>query len=127
MTEEGPSMKKGDKEALKKILEKQLMDLIVKADGRVAGLISTSIAAPDMVEHSALDYYRGLSLRISDRESRLIRKIQQALERMEEDEFGLCDICGEEISIARLKARPVTTLCISCKTRQESFERASGF
>jgi RNA polymerase-binding transcription factor len=120
-------MKQGDKEELKKILKEQLKDLIAKADGRVAGLISTSIAAPEIVEHSALDYYRGLSLRISDREIRLIRKIQQALNRIEEDAYGICDLCEKEISIPRLKARPVTTLCIACKTKQESFEKAAGF
>ena len=116
-----------EKEELKQILEGELQELISKAGIRVAGLVTSSIDAAEMVEQSALDYYRGLSLRIGDRESKLIRKIQQALDRMEDEDYGICDMCGKEISIVRLRARPVTTLCITCKTKQESFERASGF
>ena len=116
-----------EKEELKQILEEQLQELISKAGSKVAGLVASSIDAAEMVEQSALDYCRGLSLRISDRESKLIRKIQQALDRMEDEDYGICDMCGKEISIVRMKARPVTTLCITCKTTQESFERASGF
>ena len=120
-------MTKEEKEELKQILETQLQELISKTGSKVAGLVTSSVEAPEMVEQSSLDYSRSLSLRISDRESKLIRKIQQALDDMENGLYGICDMCGEEISIARLRARPVTTLCIACKTRQESLERASGF
>ena len=116
-----------EKEELKHIIEGQLQELISKTGSKIAGLVTSSIEAPEMVEQSALDYFRSLSLRISDRESKLIRKIQQALDRMEDEDYGICDMCGKEISIVRLRARPVTTLCITCKTTQESFERASGF
>ena len=116
-----------EKEELKHIIEGQLQELISKTGSKIAGLVTSSIEAPEMVEQSALDYYRGLSLRISDRESKLIRKIQQALDRLEDGDYGICDMCGEEISIARLRARPVTTLCIACKTEQESLEKAIGF
>ena len=116
-----------EKAELKQILEGQLQELISKAGSRVAGLAAASIDVAEMVEQSALDYCLSLSLRISDRESKLIRKIQQALDRMEDEDYGICDICGKEISIARMIARPVTTFCIACKTRQESFERAIGF
>ena len=117
-----------EKEELKQILEGQLQELISKTGSMVAGLVtSSSIEASEMIEQSALDYFRSLSLRIVDRESKLIRKIQQALDRMEYGDYGICDKCGEDISVARLRARPVTALCISCKTRQESLERASGF
>ncbi|MBC8247609.1 MAG: TraR/DksA C4-type zinc finger protein [Deltaproteobacteria bacterium] len=116
-----------EREELKQILETQLQELISKTGSKVAGLVTSSVGAPEMVEQSSLDYSRSLSLRISDRESKLIRKIQQALDRMESEDYGFCDICGEDISTARLRARPVTTLCIACKTSQESWERASGF
>jgi DnaK suppressor protein len=63
------------------------------------------------------------SLRIRDREARLIGKLQDALERLENGTYGFCDECGEEIPYKRLMARPVTTLCIQCKKEQEATER----
>jgi DnaK suppressor protein len=62
-------------------------------------------------------------LRIRDRERKLILKIREALERIDAGEFGVCENCGEDISTARLKARPVTTLCIDCKTEQARQEK----
>jgi DnaK suppressor protein len=53
----------------------------------------------------------------------LLNKIRETLERLEEGEFGVCESCGEEIGEARLRARPVTTLCIECKTEQERQEK----
>ena len=60
------------------------------------------------------------------RERKLITKIQDALKRMDDGEYGICEECGEDISLARLKARPVTTLCVSCKARQEEGEKIQG-
>jgi DnaK suppressor protein len=62
-------------------------------------------------------------LRIRERERRLITKITEALERIEEGTFGICERCGEDISDKRLEARPVTTLCINCKQEQEDLEK----
>jgi DnaK suppressor protein len=53
-------------------------------------------------------------------------KIREAMQRMEDGTFGLCEVCGDDIGIDRLMARPVTTLCIECKRRQEANERARG-
>ena len=58
--------------------------------------------------------------------NKLIKKIQKALDRIENETFGICDVCGEDISMKRLKARPVTTQCIDCKTKEEAKERALG-
>ena len=57
---------------------------------------------------------------------KLIGKIKDALERLSNETYGICEACGEEISEARLKARPVTTLCIDCKKRQETDEKVRG-
>jgi DnaK suppressor protein len=65
-------------------------------------------------------------LRIRDRESKLIKKIKKALLRVENDTFGICESCGENISAKRIKARPVTTQCIECKTKEEALEKALG-
>jgi DnaK suppressor protein len=65
-------------------------------------------------------------LRIRDREHKLIKKVKKALDRIENGTFGICEKCGEDISLKRLKARPVTTQCIDCKTKEEAFEKALG-
>ena len=65
-------------------------------------------------------------LRIRDREHKLIKKVKKALDRIDNETFGICEKCGDDISIKRLKARPVTTQCIECKTKEEAFEKALG-
>jgi DnaK suppressor protein len=80
-------------------------------------------AYPDPTDQASMETDRDFDLRIKDRERKLIRKIDQALNRIKEGEFGLCEACGGDISPKRLQARPVTTLCIDCKTEQEQEER----
>ncbi|MDO9600473.1 MAG: RNA polymerase-binding protein DksA [Azoarcus sp.] len=64
-----------------------------------------------------------LELRNRDRERKLIKKIDEALGRIREGEYGYCDSCGVEIGLKRLEARPTATLCIDCKTLEELRER----
>ena len=64
-----------------------------------------------------------LNLRLRDRESMLLSKIEKTLLKIDEDEFGICENCGEEIRTQRLKARPVAKLCIRCKEEQEKIEK----
>jgi len=78
---------------------------------------------PDPTDRPSMEASRNSVLRIRDRERKLIFKIQEALQRLDNGEYGICEQCGEEIGIERLKARPVTTLCISCKSSQEIEER----
>jgi DnaK suppressor protein len=66
---------------------------------------------------------RNTELRIRDRERKLISKIEKTLLRIEEGDFGICEVCGEPISFKRLEARPVTTHCIECKTSEEEEEK----
>ena len=68
---------------------------------------------------------RNFTLRIRDRERKLISKIREAMDRIEDGTYGYCEICGGEIGEKRLKARPVTTMCIACKSSQEE-EGAPG-
>jgi DnaK suppressor protein len=81
---------------------------------------------PDPPDRASLEADRNFMLRIRDRENKLIKKIKKALDRIENGTFGVCEKCGEDISVKRLKARPVTTLCIDCKTKEEAFEKALG-
>jgi len=78
---------------------------------------------PDPTDQATMESDRDFDLRIRDRERRLIRKIDQAMGRIKDGSFGVCDSCGGDISSKRLQARPVTTLCIDCKTAQEIEER----
>jgi DnaK suppressor protein len=81
---------------------------------------------PDPTDRAALESDRNFMLRIRDRERKLIVKIKEAIERIDSGTYGICEMCGEEISEARLKARPVTTLCIECKRKQETEEKLRG-
>src|SRR5262249_15671593 len=74
---------------------------------------------PDPADRASMESNRNSVLRIRDRERKLIFKIQEALRRLDDGNYGICEECGEEIRIERLKARPVTTLCIGCKSSQE--------
>jgi DnaK suppressor protein len=72
---------------------------------------------------STNEILRSTELRLRDRERFLLKKIDGSIARIDEDEYGLCKECEEEIPLARLKARPVTDLCISCKESQENDEK----
>lgn len=77
----------------------------------------------DPADRASLESDQYFTLRLRDRDRKLINKINEALERIEDGTYGTCEGCGEDISIPRLKARPVTTLCIDCKSKQEEQEK----
>jgi len=110
----------------KEILLKRLDELYDEAEKTVAGMTDTEETFPDPTDRATLESDRNFMLRIRDRERKLIVKIREALQRIEDGTFGLCESCGDEITADRLKARPVTTLCIECKRKEESTERARG-
>ncbi len=110
----------------KSLLQAQLNDLIEEALKTVDGMADFKENFPDPTDRAALEADRNFLLRIRDRERKLIEKIKDALVRIEEGNFGICEKCGNKISNERLKARPVTTLCIECKKKQEAMEKARG-
>jgi DnaK suppressor protein len=99
-----------------------LEDLLMQGNNTIADLLDSTIKAVDLVDQASLETDRDFRLRIRDRESRLIGKIKQSLGKIEEGTFGICEACGEEISLQRLKARPVATYCITCKSKMEALE-----
>ena len=119
-------MKQKDIEYFKKLLTNQLEELLSHADDTVTGMTNQKENFPDPTDRAALEADRNFMLRIRDRESKLIKKIKDTLERIETNTFGICEKCGEEISEDRIKARPVTALCIECKTKEEALEKALG-
>jgi DnaK suppressor protein len=119
-------MKKKDIEYFKEFLTNRLEELLSQADDTVSGMTIPKENFPDPTDRAALEADRNFMLRIRDRESKLIKKIKKALERIENGTFGICETCGEDISIKRLKARPVTSQCIECKSKEEALEKALG-
>ena len=117
-------MKDEDIYFFKQLLTEQLETLLGQAHIVVHNLIEKDHeTSPDPLDRASFESERGTMLRIRDRESKLIRKIQSALENLENGEFGICEMCEKEIAIERLKARPVTNHCIKCKTKREALER----
>ncbi len=78
---------------------------------------------PDVSDQASAEVDQNFSMRIREREQKLLKKIDEALERMNAATYGICERCGGDIPYKRLKARPVTTLCIECKTIEEQEER----
>jgi DnaK suppressor protein len=123
---EGLIMQKKSKENFKKHLTERLEDLLNQAGDTVSGMTETKENFPDPADRAALEADRNFMLRIRDREAKLIKKIKAALERIENGTYGICESCGEDITLKRLKARPVTTQCIDCKSKEEALEKALG-
>ena len=119
-------MKKKDIEYFKNLLTDQLEELLNQADDTVSGMTTPKENFPDPTDRASLEAERNFMLRIRDRESKLIKKIKKTLSRIDNDTFGICEKCGDDIAIERLKARPVTTQCIECKTKEEALEKALG-
>ena len=81
---------------------------------------------PDPNDRATQEEEFALELRTRDRERKLIRKIDESLMMLDAGDYGYCEICGGEIGIQRLEARPTATLCIDCKTLDEIKERQLG-
>ncbi|MFC1829120.1 TraR/DksA family transcriptional regulator [Thermodesulfobacteriota bacterium] len=117
-----------DLDYFRELLTAQLEGLLNQARRTANGLINEENShLTEFVDMASSDANQNQRLRTRNRESDLIKKNQTALQRIEEDEFGLCEGCEKEIPLNRLMARPVTTKCIRCKTREELAERTAGF
>ena len=119
-------MKKKDLEFFENLLNDRLQELLSHADSTVSGMTKPKENFADPTDRASHEAERNFELRIRDREHKLIKKIKKALVRIENQTFGICEVCEEDISIERLKARPVTTQCIDCKKREENMEKALG-
>ncbi|PQP34643.1 RNA polymerase-binding protein DksA [Desulfobacteraceae bacterium SEEP-SAG9] len=120
-------MEKKDLEYFEELLINWRSGLLTQAEGTVSSLKDPTDNFADPTDRAAFESDRSFLLRIRDREHKLIGKIDEAFERIEDGTYGICEMCGEAISIERLKARPVTTFCIRCKTKSEAMEKAIGF
>jgi len=114
-----------DMKRFKKMLEeskKQLLNSAKKTLMEESNFDTDDL--PDEIDLASSEYNQSMVFRLRDREKFLLKKIEKALARIEEGTFGICERCEEEISLKRLEARPVTTLCIRCKEEQEKKEKS---
>jgi len=105
------------------MLLSQLWELLEGAGRARQDLSQDREPGLDLGDQAYLEQDRGFLIRVRERERNLIWKIREALERIDRGTFGICEVCGREIPEERLRARPVATLCLDCKLRQEEEER----
>jgi DnaK suppressor protein len=125
--------KKGEKYMNKKQLEhfrskllawrKELMDELTRT---VHQMRDEPENPPDPNDRASQETDMSLELRSRDRERKLIKKIDEAIQRMDTGDYGYCEVCGVEIGLERLEARPTAELCIDCKTLDEIREKQMG-
>ena len=109
-----------------KILNKWKQDLMQEVDRTVDHMKDEAANFPDPNDRATQEEEFSLELRTRDRERKLIRKIDEALKRVEDGSYGYCLETGEEIGVKRLEARPVATLTIEAQERRERRERQYG-
>lgn len=122
----GDKMRRKDLDFFSKLLTRRLEELLMEAEKTKNTVQATEEMPSDPMDQASDQSERDFLLRLRDRESKLIAKIKEALERIEDGTFGICEECGEEISLKRLRARPMATLCIDCKHEQEDLEKKNG-
>jgi len=126
MSEKGQLSQK-DLKGFKKSLEemrKQIIETARKTMEEESNFDTDDL--PDEIDQASSEYAQSMAFRLRDREKFLLKKVEKALARVEDGSFGICERCEEQISMKRLQARPVTTLCIRCKEEQEKKEKSYG-
>ncbi|APQ13002.1 MULTISPECIES: RNA polymerase-binding protein DksA [Pseudomonas] len=108
------------------ILNKWKQELREEVDRTVHHMKEEAANFADPADRATQEEEFSLELRARDRERKLIKKIDETLQLIEDNEYGWCDSCGVEIGIRRLEARPTASLCIDCKTLAEIREKQTG-
>ncbi|MBA4500793.1 RNA polymerase-binding protein DksA [Marinobacterium marinum] len=119
-------MNEAQKDHFRRILLAWKRELMEEVDSTITHLKEEASNFADPSDRASQEEEFSLELRTRDRERKLIRKIDEALESIDEDDYGYCEACGVEIGIRRLEARPTATLCIDCKTLAEIKEKQIG-
>lgn len=109
-------------EEIRKKLIKQKEQILIDAGIMLSNLPAESNLS-EIGDIASQEIDRSFLLRLRDRERKLLKKIEKTLEKIENGTYGICEACGAQIPIERLEARPVTDLCIECKTEQEEAEK----
>jgi len=110
--------------SIRKKLLKQREELLSEAEQTINTKLSEEKQSfPDPTDQAVAELDNNFVLRLRGREQKLLKKIDEAIARIDDGSYGVCESCGGQIGFKRLDARPVTTLCIDCKTQQEEDER----
>jgi DnaK suppressor protein len=115
-----------NEEMFRRLLNTEKRRLMTDAARTVEDMGGDHDGFADPSDRAAWESDSTRDLRIRDRERKLLEKVNEALKRLDDGTFGECEECGEMISVGRLRARPVTTLCIQCKAEQEASESRPG-
>ena len=111
-------------EHFRKILENWKYELMEEVDNTIKELKDAGVPA-DPNDRASQEENFNLELRTRDRERKLIKKIEDTLQLIDDKDYGFCETCGVEIGLRRLEARPTAFLCIDCKTLDEIREKRS--
>lgn len=107
----------------KEILTNWRIELMEEVDRTVHHMQDEAANFPDPADRATQEEEFSIELRTRDRERKLIKKIDQTIDRVDQDDYGYCDTCGIEIGLRRLEARPTATQCVDCKSLDEIKER----
>ncbi len=119
-------MSEGQLEHFRQILEAWKGELMSEVDRTLNTMQDENTALPDVNDRATQEEEFAIELRTRDRERKLIRKIEQSLQTIKDEDYGFCETCGIEIGLRRLEARPTATLCIDCKTLAEIKEKQNN-
>ena len=123
----GSQLNQKESKRFKKLLEENKRALLLSAKKTLSEEATFDTDdLPDEIDLASSEYTQSMVFRLRDREKFLLKKIDDALARIESGTYGICEICEEDISVKRLEARPVTTMCIRCKEEQEKAEKSYG-
>ena len=118
-------MDKKDLEYFKGLLE-ELKIKTAKELEEYENIDATENHLPDDNDVASVQYEQAFKIRMAERNRKFLKKIDKALKKIENGTYGICEECDNEISIERLKARPVATLCIECKVELEKEEKSAN-
>jgi DnaK suppressor protein len=121
--EDEPFMNDRQLEYFRRKLEAWKADLLDDSKHTIEGLQDNTRNSPDIADRASEETDRALELRTRDRQRKLVAKIDQALRRIDEGEYGYCEATGEPISLKRLDARPIATLSLEAQERHERREK----
>lgn len=107
---------------IRKKLIQQREELVTGAEATL-NTLPDETTFPELGDQASAEINRNFTLRLRDRERKLIKKIDSTIEKIDQGSYGICESCGQAIGLKRLEARPVTNLCIECKTEQEAEEK----
>ncbi len=121
--EDEPFMNERQLEYFRRKLERWKAEILDESKNTIEGLQQSTRNIPDVADRASEETDRALELRTRDRQRKLVAKIDQALRRIEEGEYGYCQVTGEPISLKRLDARPIATMSLEAQERHERRER----